>query len=330
MQIEELDPADDAGLAAFHEHEVRVAATQPYGTAWTLPELTVAARTDDPWTARALLWAHLDDGEVVATGQLEVPLRDNLETAWVALATAPEHRGSVGPFIEHLKDRVRLLGRRRLECSAKWPPGDDEGPDAALLRAHGFRLGLIEAQRVLDLPPDRDELAGLAEKAAAHHAGYELRTWRGPVPDDLVVPYAAMRSVMAVEAPAGDMGWEAEDFPPERVRQEEAELAAQGRVLWTTVAVAPDGVLAGHSQIVVPGSDPVNAYQWDTLVLPEHRGHRLGLAMKVRNLLAAADDLAPRELLHTWNAADNAPMIAVNEAMGFRLASMTGEFRCDL
>ncbi|KAA1422307.1 GNAT family N-acetyltransferase [Mumia zhuanghuii] len=330
MRIEEIDPDDDSALAAFHAHEERVVATRPYGTNWTLPELTVAVRTDDPWTSRTLLWARHDDGDVIATGLLEVPLRDNTETAWIDVATAPEHRDAVGAFFEHLKQRVRGIGRGRLESVAKWAPGDEEGPDAKILRVHGFRLGLIEAQRVLDLPPDREHLAGLAERAAPHHAAYALRTWRGPVPDEVLEDYAAMRAVMAVEAPSGDMGWEKEDFPPERVRTEEAELAAQQRTPWTTVAVAPDGTLAGHSQIIVPATDPQNAYQWDTLVLTDHRGHRLGLAMKARNLLAAADELGPRTLLHTWNAAENAPMVSVNEALGFRLAAMTGEFRCDL
>ncbi|MGH1563574.1 hypothetical protein [Mumia sp. DW29H23] len=330
MRIEEIDAADDHALAVFHEHEHRVESARPYGTPWTLTELTAVARTVDPWTARTLLWARLDDGEVVATCSLEVPLRDNTETAWADIAVLPEHRNHFGPFVDHLKERVRLLGRSRLESIAKWVPGEDEGPDAELLRVHGFRLGLVEAQRVLDLPADDALLGRLAESAAAHHTAYTLRTWRGPVPEDVVEAYAAMRSVMAVEAPSGDMGWEKEDYPPERVRTEEAELAAQQRTSWTTVAVADDGTAAGHTQIVVPATDPVNAFQWDTIVLPGHRGHRLGLAMKVANHRAAADELAPRTLLHTWNAVENAPMIAVNEAMGFRLAALMGEFRCDL
>ncbi|WP_370616152.1 hypothetical protein [Mumia sp. Pv 4-285] len=330
MLIEEIDPVDDAALEAFHAHEVRVAATRPYGTTWTLPELVVAARTDDPWNARTLLWARRDDGTVLATGMLEAPLRDNTDAAWIDVATLPEHRDVLGPVLEHVKDRVRALGRRTLESVAKWAPGDEEGPEAEILRVHGFRLGLVEAQRVLDLPTDREHLERLADDAAVHHSAYALRTWRGPAPDEVLAEYAAMRAVMAVEAPSGDMGWEAEDFPPERVRTEEAELAAQRRTPWTTVAVADDGTLAGHSQIIVPATDIENAYQWDTLVLREHRGHRLGLAMKARNLLAAADDLVPRSLLHTWNATENGPMVAVNETIGFRLAAMTGEFRCDL
>lgn len=330
MRIEQVGPEDEATLVAIHEHQVRVGEAQPYGTAWTVPELRVAAGGSDPWTERTLLAGRLEDGSVVASAMVEFPLRDNTDTAWVRLTLDPGVTSDGGAFVEELKARGRVLGRRRVETTVTWPPDEDDGPVAVVLRAHGFTLGLVEAQRVLDLPADDDALRALADEAAPHHRRYALRTWRGAVPDDVIEPYAAMRAIMAAEVPSGDLGWEAEDFTPERVRREEAEIAAQERVRWTTVAVADDGALAGHTELAIPAADRVNAYQWDTLVLRGHRGHRLGLAMKVANLRAAAEDLAPRALVHTWNAVENSPMIVVNERMGFRLAALTGHFRCDL
>ncbi len=329
VRIEEVDPFDDAALEAFHAHQARVV-SDPYDLVWTLEETRVRARLSDPWVERRYVWARADDGAVVATAELELSLRDNTDSVWADLRIDPRRRAEAGSFVEDLKHRTRLAGRSRLEAEARWAPEESGSPDAELLRVHGFRLGIVEAQRVLDLPADDEHLARLATRAAPHHASYALRTWVGPVPEDVVDAYAALRSVMAVEAPSGEMGWEAEDFPPDRVRHEEREFAAQQRTSVTTVAVQEDGTVVGHSQIVVPGTDPVNAFQWDTLVLPAHRGHRLGLVMKVRNLRAATPALGDRSLLHTWNAAENAPMIAVNETMGFRLVACTGAFRCDL
>ncbi len=55
---------------------------------------------------------------------------------------------------------------------------------------------------------------------------------------------------------------------------------------------------------------------------PEHRGHRLGLAVKLANL----DFLAEREpavrMIGTGNAQENAPMIAVNDMLGFEIAGV--------
>ena len=54
--------------------------------------------------------------------------------------------------------------------------------------------------------------------------------------------------------------------------------------------------------------------------------HGLGLATKVRNI-ATVQALHPdREVVHTWNAASNTHMIAVNEAMGFRVVSESAEY----
>lgn len=54
--------------------------------------------------------------------------------------------------------------------------------------------------------------------------------------------------------------------------------------------------MAGHTHLVIPGTDQVNAYQWDTLVLPEHRGHRFGLALKARHRLVEHNGELQRRL----------------------------------
>ena len=87
------------------------------------------------------------------------------------------------------------------------------------------------------------------------------------------------------QAPSGDVGIGPEHFDAARVRHEEARWREQGRVGQTVAAVAPDGTLAGHTQLVVPDHGET-AYQWDTLVLPAHRGHGLGLALHERPIIS--------------------------------------------
>ncbi|MGN6132644.1 MAG: GNAT family N-acetyltransferase, partial [Nocardioidaceae bacterium] len=120
------------------------------------------------------------------------------------------------------------------------------------------------------------------------------------------------------EAPMGEMDFEPEVFDATRIRADEKVFEASGRTKYTTVAVAPDGDVVAYSELVVPAHDPGRVYQWGTLVLPAHRGHRLGLATKVANLLWLQEEYPAGRLLVTFNAEVNAPMVAVNEAMGFR------------
>ncbi|WP_246242413.1 hypothetical protein [Flexivirga aerilata] len=63
---------------------------------------------------------------------------------------------------------------------------------------------------------------------------------------------------------------------------------------------------------------PERAYQQDTLVVREARGHTLGLRMKATAALAMMDELPAVTQIRTWNADDNAPMLAVNRRLGYR------------
>ena len=82
----------------------------------------------------------------------------------------------------------------------------------------------------------------------------------------------------------------------------------------------------GYSLLFVPhGAD----YGWqdDTLVMPEHRGHRLGAAMK-----AATYSKLPRHVcrVHTWTAPSNTAMHHTNTAMGFRVVEHMYEMEAAL
>jgi GNAT superfamily N-acetyltransferase len=134
---------------------------------------------------------------------------------------------------------------------------------------------------------------------------------------------------MVQEAPSGDAPLENEFWDVGRVRREEETWEAQQRVPQVSVAQAADGTLVGHTQLVF-SLDSESVYQWDTLVLPEHRGHGLGLALKVFTMQEAADLLEGRRRIHTYNAASNVHMIAVNEKLGFRQASWSAELVRDL
>jgi hypothetical protein len=63
---------------------------------------------------------------------------------------------------------------------------------------------------------------------------------------------------------------------------------------------------------------PDLGWQGGTLVLSEHRGRRLGMAVKVANLRAFQSEFAKVRVVHSWNAEANGPMVAINDMLGFR------------
>ncbi|MGZ4469765.1 MAG: GNAT family N-acetyltransferase, partial [Nocardioidaceae bacterium] len=86
------------------------------------------------------------------------------------------------------------------------------------------------------------------------------------------------------------------------------------------MAVDPDGQVVAHTVLVTPPAehDPDNAYQWATMVARGHRGHRLGMAVKVANLRALAERQPEVPQVVTTNAETNAWMVAINDRLGFR------------
>ena len=168
-------------------------------------------------------------------------------------------------------------------------------------------------------------LAALEAAARPHAAGYRWWTFAGPVPAADVDALAALMARMSTDAPQGDLAVEPEVWDAARVRAAEELRAAQGRRAWTAVAADAAGTLVGYTVLVQSAHEPQRLLQWDTLVVAGHRGHRLGTLLKVAALRAAVADAPEAERVSTWNAVSNVPMIAVNEALGFRVDEVCEE-----
>ncbi|UYM03820.1 GNAT family N-acetyltransferase [Solicola gregarius] len=332
MTIETVDLFDDTALREAHDVTLADAAARPYATPWTWQEYRTAARTPDPWSVLRMLGARAADGVLVGVAEAWFPQRDNTTMVWADLSILPSRADDVGvaALLDAFHDLARRHGRSAVHVMAGVSRDERTSPKSRALESAGYGLLLTNAHRILELPIDVDEMGSLSDAVAARHAAYRIIAWHGTCPEQWIDEYADLRARILLDAPDGGAGFEREDYDAERVRHEEAELEAQERVLYTAIAIAPDGAVAGHSQLVVPGTDEANAFQWDTLVLAAHRGHRLGIALKARNLGEAADAFGPRTVLHTFNAEENAPMIAVNERLGFRLVDYLGEFRIEL
>ena len=66
--------------------------------------------------------------------------------------------------------------------------------------------------------------------------------------------------------------------------------------------------------------------QWGTQVARAHRGHRLGMAVKCAQVRLVQQTCPDKTYLATSNSETNAPMVAINEALGFRVQAVLGDF----
>ncbi|WUH93908.1 GNAT family N-acetyltransferase [Streptomyces sp. NBC_00433] len=158
------------------------------------------------------------------------------------------------------------------------------------------------------------------------HPGYRLTAWEGAAPDTLTDGFVgALRALPAASVDDGERRWD-----PAAV-QEAAEVAARrGDRLLTVAALHDDGDIAGFTTVLLPCDGARRAHQYDTGVVPAHRGHGLALWMKsemLRRLPAAQPDLAE---IHTRVPDDNRHLLAVNTTLGFRPLRRTVRFRLRL
>ncbi len=166
--------------------------------------------------------------------------------------------------------------------------------------------------------------AELVESAEEASRDYELERFAGPCPDELLGDLQVLRE--AINDAPGMAALEA--YPPERLRAYEESLVRRRQTLYTILARhRVSGDPAAITMVCVHELRPEIAAQEDTSVLARHRGHRLGLRLKLA-MLAWLDAERPDVLeADTWNVPENAPMIAINEALGSRKVAETISFR---
>ena len=182
---------------------------------FTLPE--IEHRAAPPWSApvEGGVRRHASTAPRSSAAGIETPELDNLTLAEIRIDTQPEHRGQGhgAAMLAHLEQVARERGRSVLTTMAAWgfdSAADGTGnPDVAFLIEQGFELSLVDIQRWLALPVDEGRLDTLAAEAAVRHPSYTLRSWVGPVPEELAQGWVELESALMTEAPMGELAWEA-------------------------------------------------------------------------------------------------------------------------
>lgn len=300
---------------------------EPYSLVWSVQDVRNTFEQSSSYVDTRGYVCH-DEGSLVGWALMDLPLADNTSTASMSLGVPPDLRGRGygGLLAETMARDARAANRTIASAHASWPGDGETSPARRFAERHGLTLRNTMLHQILTLPVDDALLEKLARSTAEHHTAYTLLMWSGSCPPQWVEQYCELRGRMSVEAPSGDLEIEAEVFDPARLAEEDKRITARRQVGFTAVAVARDDTLVAFTKLVAR-LDETRVDQWDTLVVGDHRGHRLGLALKVANLRALTASGVPAGDVNTWNATTNAPMIAINDQLGFHAVKFTGEFQ---
>lgn len=309
------------------------AATVPHDEPGLLedPVEEIRAQLPDglPSLRREFYVAYADDVPV-ARGSIEFPTLDNLTVAFLRIDVVPENRrrGHGRAVFDRLRKRASDEGRSTLIGEVPGPLVGESAGDA-FASTLGAKEALRSVRRQLDLVDlDRTRIENLAAEARQAAGGYDLVEWIDRAPEDLVDDFASLFARMVTDAPIGELQIDKEVWDARRIREVEDVVVRRGRTCLSVGArTKPGGRLVGITEIGVSRHRPEIAYQWATIVAPEHRGHRLGQLLKAVNLLRLVDLVPGADRLMTWNADSNAFMIEVNERLGFRAVDRQSEWQ---
>lgn len=302
------------------------------------PRELAAVYADTETSRWAMLLAHRGEA-CVGLASVQIPDADNRHMLAIDLRLDPTAEPTA--VLDELWQAVIDLGRAEARDTvivwlASRQPGEmliprtgagavRRTPITDWLRAHGFDLEQVEVASTLDV---RDALTRTAWDAAGAQESpeYDMVSWMGATPPELQDALAEQRARMSTDVPLGDVAMGPELWDAARVRAEDELLLAMGRSqAWTLAVERASGAVVAHTVLICPEEWlPEVAFQEDTLVRRDHRGHGLGLRIKAANLRQLAGRRPGVRRIHTWNADENEWMLAINRQLGFRPTSTLG------
>jgi GNAT superfamily N-acetyltransferase len=298
-----------------------VAADVPEDPPWRTDRLREYLAVTMPGESRTSWLATDESGAVV--GHASLLLLEDIGV--LELTVEPASRGHhVGTaLLATVTRRAAEAGHRSLGVEVI---GDT--PSVQFYEGHGFRCAFIEMRNVLDL--GGVDWLRLGEMAAGVGAGYRIEYHPDGPPESLFADYALAKESARL-SDFGDLELRPSSYDAERLRASLTTLRERGLKPYIVLAVhEPTGTIAGLTEVVVPAMRPTRADQYDTVVVPKHRGYGLGRALKARMLFelrAAEPDLVD---VQTWNAMENEPMVKVNADLGFRPDRQWREYEADV
>ncbi|TPQ23177.1 GNAT family N-acetyltransferase [Streptomyces sporangiiformans] len=291
------------------------------------PRITALTDPEPAASSRRSAWL-ASDSEGVPIGSAFLRLfakegQEHLAELQVAVHRAERRQGVGTRLLEAAVAAARSEGRRSILAQT-----NEGSPGDLFLAARGFRRVLTLTYARLPLADaDLTRIDTIAEQV---HDGYRMTHWDGTVPSALAQTYAASRRAM------DDMPMEGTDYGTvvwdvERVVSAAEVIAKRGDLLHTVAVLdTADGSVVGFSELVVPGSGRGDGQHYGTAVLPEHRGHGLGLWMKAHSIRLARRRHPDLAGLLTDTADSNSLMRGINDTLGYLPTHKAVEYQLDL
>jgi GNAT superfamily N-acetyltransferase len=239
----------------------------------------------------------------------------NRHLLWASVHVLEPHRrrGIATSLLPIVLAEMEEHGATVLSAAARAAPGH------AFLRHLGAEPRMTERHSRLDLRRvDWGMVDRWVRAGGAASPGARLDLYPQWVPDELLDRYCADLSELQNTIPLEGLDHGDIVVTPESVRASREELARSGSANPTCVVWGADGTLLGVTDVLKHPHEPGIVRQEFTGVRPDARGRGVGKWLKGAMLQHVRRAYPDTVWISTENAASNAPMLSINEALGFR------------
>jgi len=273
-------------------------------------------------------WILRDGSGIVGAGVVFYDLEQDLKNGYMRVNIRADRRreGLGRRLAKPMLDRLESVDRIRVSTHVKegWSIED-------YLTRVGLKSSYRERRsRLVVTDVDREEMTLWIDRSAERASEYELISMQAPYPESFIEKWCTLQFLMNT-APMEDLVREDHVWTPTTWRDLEKTVSASEKDIDTLVAVhRPTGDWVGSTSIQTDRLDPAQAWQWETVVDPEHRNKGLGRWLKGSMLLSILNTHPRIVRIDTWNAGSNEPMLNINLAMGFKPILITNEYQGEI
>lgn len=227
------------------------------------------------------------------------------------LLRAFRRRGIGTMWLRRACERMRDAGVEDLHCRCHLPD------ERQFLERVGFDYVKSDGHSELDL--ETLDWGMVRDWASGAAPGVRMEFFPERFPDERLIEYLSIRNLFP------DLGQARETLEETRANMD--RMVGPDGLYHTVLAVEEDGSVSGMTEMLWYPDRPEKAVQEFTGVAPDRRGRGIGKAVKAAMLEFVRDRHPELKAITTTNETRNAPMLSINERLGFRRTKETEQYR---
>lgn len=278
----------------------------------------------------AARWVRVEDGRMVSLLRTAAPrpeapgYESGRHVLWAEAYVDRDHRRRgiatswVPTLVEEMDRRGATIATMEGETDAA----------RAFMRRIGAEARLDDRSSRLDLRSvDWDLVARWVREGRERSPDARLQVYEHRVPDEALEEVAAAKTLLLNLMPFEGLEHGEIVSTADGTRQWYERLDDMGADHHSCVVRDPSGAIVAMSDVTRVGYDPLVVHQGFTGVHPDARGRGMGRWVKAAMLEHVRRAHPDAIAIDTTNARSNGPMLAINEALGFRLVRMVTTFQ---